>query len=321
MQSANSRVVLKPLTGQAVTRDIKNYISKNAKRAIPVGYSAADVREVLFDTWNYLHCTTTSNEQDPSRVDFFALNSYSWCGDSDFDKSTYAQLVAGLDTSSFPVFFSEYGCNEVHPRIFQEVPTIYGPAMTDVFSGGVMYEYTQEQNNYGIVNLYSNGSADLRADYIALQSQYNELDLAALQSARPRNDKVNVKSCSSALITTSGFAKDFKLPETPADAQDMIDSGLEDANRGRMVALTNTRVVHPVYDADGNEIRDLAITVLPDSQSNLPSGQQTKGGSGSGDGNSDGTNGSGKDRDSGVARVASSVCALVLVLALGIIMG
>ena len=39
---------------RAVTRDLKKYIAKNSKRTIPVGYSAADVRVNLLDSWNYL---------------------------------------------------------------------------------------------------------------------------------------------------------------------------------------------------------------------------------------------------------------------------
>lgn len=62
---------------RAVTRDLKNYVAKHSNRTIPVGYSAADVREVLVDTWNYLQCSVTGDSSDPSRSDLFALNSYS----------------------------------------------------------------------------------------------------------------------------------------------------------------------------------------------------------------------------------------------------
>lgn len=48
---------------RAIQRDLKNYIAKHAKRTIPVGYSAADVRDVLKDNWNYLQC---DNSQDGS---------------------------------------------------------------------------------------------------------------------------------------------------------------------------------------------------------------------------------------------------------------
>src|SRR3954452_22730696 len=103
------------MISQAVTRDLKNYIAKNSKRTIPVGYSAADVRDFLLDTWNYLQCTTTGDTSDQSRGDLFALNSYSWCGDSSYKTSQYDQIVANFSQTSVPVFFSEYGCNVPAP--------------------------------------------------------------------------------------------------------------------------------------------------------------------------------------------------------------
>ena len=79
---------------RAVQRDLKNYISQHAPRQIPVGYSAADVRQVLQDTWAYLQCEINGTT-DPSRSDFFGLNSYSWCGNaSSYTISGYNQLVA-----------------------------------------------------------------------------------------------------------------------------------------------------------------------------------------------------------------------------------
>jgi 1,3-beta-glucanosyltransferase GAS3 len=65
---------------RAVTRDLKSYIKKHITRQIPVGYSAADVRDVLFDTWNYLQCSVDGDTGDMTKADVFALNSYSWCG-------------------------------------------------------------------------------------------------------------------------------------------------------------------------------------------------------------------------------------------------
>jgi len=63
---------------RAVTRDLKDYIAKNSPRMIPVGYSAADVAEILTDSWAYLSCDINGDSTDPSRSDFFGLNSYSW---------------------------------------------------------------------------------------------------------------------------------------------------------------------------------------------------------------------------------------------------
>ena len=130
---------------RALTREMKNYIATHANRTIPVGYSAADVREILADTHAYLQCDNSKDgSEDMSRSDFLGLNSYSWCGsDATFETAGYDKLVEMFSNSTVPVFFSEYGCNEVQPRTFDEVPTLYGEKMT-VMSGGLIFEWTQE---------------------------------------------------------------------------------------------------------------------------------------------------------------------------------
>ena len=93
---------------RAVLRDIKNYVRAHATRAIPVGYSAADVRSVLQDTWAYLQCNNSANGDSNSAADFLGLNSYSWCGSaSNFQTSGYDQLVSIFSNTSIPVFLSE----------------------------------------------------------------------------------------------------------------------------------------------------------------------------------------------------------------------
>jgi hypothetical protein len=91
---------------QAVQRDLKNYIKKHASRTIPVGYSAADVREILQDTWAYMQC---SHDDDASSSDFFGLNSYSWCGaDATLQTSGYQDLANLFNQSAIPVFVSPH---------------------------------------------------------------------------------------------------------------------------------------------------------------------------------------------------------------------
>lgn len=135
---------------KAVTRDLKNYIEKNIHRKIPVGYSNADHLEFRVSLAEFLACGEGS-------VDFFAINSYQWCGKNTFEGSGYDKLVEHYGNYSLPVFFSEYGCNEVRPRLFQETAALYSDKMTGVFSGGLIYEFTQEKNDYGIVEVASNG--------------------------------------------------------------------------------------------------------------------------------------------------------------------
>lgn len=255
---------------RAVTRDLKNYITKHSTRSIPVGYSAADVRDILMDTYNYLTCTTTGSNSDPTRVDVFALNSYSWCGDSTYTTSTYNQIVSDFTGASVPVFFSEYGCNVPAPRVFTEVPVIYGPLMTPVLSGGLVYEYSEEASDYGLVNINSNGSAQLLPDYDTFQSQLDTINGTALQGVKAQNTTVTAAACAASLIVTEGFANNFSIPAVPSGAQDLIDNGISPAPTGQIVSVTATKVTQTVQYTNGAIISGLAIKPLPNDDSNNP---------------------------------------------------
>jgi len=257
---------------RAVTRDLKNYIAKNSNRTIPVGYSAADVRVNLLDTWEYLQCTTTGDTSDKSRVDLFALNSYSWCGDSSYTTSGYDVLVGDFSNTSVPVFFSEYGCIKPAPRIFTEVPVLYGPLMTPVLSGGLVYEYSAEPSGYGLVTLNADGSAELLADYDALQGQLNSLNVTLLQGITAQNTTVTPPKCASSLITTTDFNNNFTIPDVPAGAQKLINNGIANPNNGKLVTVTKTQVPQQVKASNGDVIQGLSITLLADDQSNTPTG-------------------------------------------------
>jgi len=253
---------------RAVTRDIKDYIAKNADRTIPVGYSAADVRELLGDTWSYLGCNIANSTS--SKIDFFGLNSYSWCGNSSFTTSSYDQLIAQFSSTTIPVFFSEYGCNLPSPRIFTEVPVIYGPQMTGVMSGGIVYEWDQAVNDYGLVNVNDNGTADLLQDYLNLQGQYDTLNIKALMSSNSTATMLQPPTCQQSLITTSGFDDGFDIPARPAGVEAMINNGISNKPQGKLVALSSTTVSQAVYNVSGQQITGLKLNVLPEDESNTP---------------------------------------------------
>jgi len=261
-------VVQVPSYIRAVTRDIKDYIAKNSARTIPVGYSAADVSQLLGDTWSYLGCNIANSTS--SKIDFFGLNSYSWCGNSSFTTSSYNQLVAQFSGTTIPVFFSEYGCNTLSPRIFTEVPVIYGPQMTGVMSGGIVYEWDQAVNNYGLVNVNDNGTADILQDYLNLQGQYDTLNITALMSSNATATMLQPPTCDQSLITTSGFDDGFNIPARPAGVDAMIDNGISNKPQGKLVALSSTTVSQAVYNVSGQQILGLKLSVLPEDESNTP---------------------------------------------------
>jgi hypothetical protein len=134
---------------KAAARDVKAYRASKKYRDIPVGYSAADISTLRPMLQNYLACGTNSSET----IDFYSLNAYEWCGsDSSYTISGYSQLTANVTNYNIPIFFSETGCNTVPPRTFQDQAAIFGPDMNPYWSGAIIYEWIEEQNNYGLVN-------------------------------------------------------------------------------------------------------------------------------------------------------------------------
>ena len=263
---------------RAVTRDLKNYIAQNANRSIPVGYSAADVRPILANTFEYLTCAINGSKDDMTKVDMFGLNSYSWCGSSaTFESSTYSQLIQILGNTTVPVFFSEYGCNKVAPRVFDEVQAIYGPDMDTVMSGGLVYEYSEEPDDFGLVKLHGNGTAQLLTDFDNLQRQYNKLDISELESANSTATGLAPPTCKSSLITGSTFDSKFQIPSIPSGGQGLIDNGISNPNNGKLVSVTKDIVQMPVYSTNGDALKNLAIKPLANDQSNTPNGQNTSG--------------------------------------------
>ncbi|KAM0254144.1 hypothetical protein ACHAP5_000130 [Fusarium lateritium] len=134
---------------KAITRDMRNYLKARKLRKIPVGYSAADVSSNRMQTAHYMNCGS-----DDVRSDFFAFNDYSWCN-SDFETSGWDVKVKNFTDYGIPIFLSEYGCIKNRPRKFEEMEPMMGKEMSSVYSGGLMYEYSLEDNDYGIVEIKS----------------------------------------------------------------------------------------------------------------------------------------------------------------------
>jgi hypothetical protein len=131
---------------KATDRDMRAYIKAQGHRKILVGYSAADVTTNYMQTAQYFNCGN-----DEERSDFFAFNDYAWCS-TDFVRSGWDKKVKEFEDYGIPLFLSEYGCNH-NTRNFGEVESLMHSNMTHVYSGGLMYEYSMEPNDYGIVKI------------------------------------------------------------------------------------------------------------------------------------------------------------------------
>ena len=138
-------------------------------------------------------------------------------------------------------------------------------------SGGLVYEYyQQEDNNYGLVNIYDNETAEIRVDYDNLQKAYGKLDFKSLQSQNSSGTTIKAPTCGRDLIESDSFSSSFELPDPPEGAQDLIDNGVDGAREGKLVPVKDTKVALPVYGSNGEAMQNLAIKPLADDQSNTP---------------------------------------------------
>ncbi|KAI9743304.1 MAG: 1,3-beta-glucanosyltransferase gas1 [Claussenomyces sp. TS43310] len=175
---------------KAAVRDMKAYIKTKGYRTIGVGYATNDDKDIRIPLADYFNCGDAD-----SAIDFWGYNIYSWCGESSYTLSGYDQRTAEFENYTVPAFFAEYGCNTVPPRLFDEVQAIYGPNMTGVWSGGIVYMYFQETNDYGLVSVDSKGSATTLSDYSRLSTQIAKITPSSTASSAYKVTNTAARAC------------------------------------------------------------------------------------------------------------------------------
>lgn len=160
--------------------------------------------------------------------------------------------------------------------------------MTGVFSGGLAYEFTQEPNDYGLVEL--NGTtASLLGDYVALQKAYTSVTTISQGTVQavtrpttcpPQSSFFNLNA------TTS-------LPDTPAAA--IIKSGVSSSlySAGKLITPSNWTTSYTILDQNGKVVSNTEI-----GHDGYTATNPTNGGAGSSPGGS--SSGNSTSKSSGV---------------------
>ncbi|KAK6455996.1 Glucanosyltransferase-domain-containing protein [Scheffersomyces xylosifermentans] len=227
---------------KATIRDIKTFIKNNGLRSIPVGYSAAAVDEYNLPSAEYFNC----GDDELARVDMYGFNDYSWCGKASMQTSGWDQKVDEFKNYSLPLFFSEYGCNNPSPRPFTDVTALYSTDMSSVFSGGLVYEYSQAANKYGLVEI-SDGNVTTLDDFDNLKSQ-----LSATKNPSGNGGFSKSLKFSNCPKQTSTWNATTDLPDTPKGALKYIN-GDADPRGGGFNASTQQACSYAENNVDDSD--------------------------------------------------------------------
>ena len=170
---------------------------------------------------------------------------------------------------------SEYGCN-TNTRKFEEVGALYNTEMTSVYSGGLVYEYSNEASNFGLVQL--NG------DSVSTTQDFDALKSAFANTANPTGDggfTTSNKPAQCPSKSSTWLPGNDALPALPDGAKQYMTSG---AGKGPGLKGNNDL---------GSQNAPGASTATASPGSGQPSTTATAGAGGSGSGGSPGSTSSG----------------------------
>ncbi|OMJ29854.1 1,3-beta-glucanosyltransferase GAS2 [Smittium culicis] len=193
---------------KASIRDVKTYLkSKNV--TIPVGYSGNIDFATSFYSKRYFECGS-----DPlAMVDFYAFS----MRDTNIDNYTYRYYWDLMNKNSYlsytANFISEYGNNNGVSSDFNYVDFIY-KNLTNYYSGGFLFEYSNEGNGNGLVDVnYGNSSVIKMPQYDIFKKKINQDFSSFIPSFSTSAIKPDVIFCECA---SKYWAINSSLPPPPS---------------------------------------------------------------------------------------------------------
>ncbi|KAG8919118.1 1,3-beta-glucanosyltransferase gas1, partial [Tulasnella sp. 417] len=193
---------------KAGARDVKSYLKSKGSSSL-VSFSSTDGSDGAAG-WrtalaNYLACDT-----DATSIDLYCLNVYRWCGAGSI--ANYNGIISDFQNYPIPAYFSEFGCIKTPPRLWTEVPALFGEQMVTEWSGGVAFSYFPTADGYGMVTISSDGSSVTTSDdFTRLQNQYTAVSFID----SPAQSTVGSNTQATCPSKTEAFLASTALPPTP----------------------------------------------------------------------------------------------------------
>lgn len=118
---------------------------------------------------------------------------------------------------------SEYGCI-TNTRTFAETDALYTEQMTVSFSGGLVFEYSEQGNGYGVVNINGNTVTPIAQQFNDLKDAFAKVQLPSGDGGATTNNKPQPCPGQSSQWDTKPFTGEA-LPATPSGAIQYFKNG------------------------------------------------------------------------------------------------
>lgn len=130
--------------------------------------------------------------------------------------------------------------------------------MTGVFSGGLVYEFTQKIDDFGLVDVQTNCSANILPEYDTLQSQYKAAPVPVIPSNQ--QNPTRPTTCASTFANINGTSD---LPDQLDTIKALIDNGVPAGNwtKGKFLDISTLNLASTcqIFDSKGAEITSKTI--------------------------------------------------------------
>ncbi|KAF2727857.1 hypothetical protein EJ04DRAFT_570021 [Polyplosphaeria fusca] len=260
---------------------------------LPRNDELLDASDLASDHVYWLGCAVDGDQDDLSRADYVSFWNLGFFETSPVKDQVegYKSLADKLEFKNVvPVWLQMYGVSdeadyveyELRPDLVEDSLLLYNSSSQIVqpngpLSGGARFTWTNAnlgwkvpKSNWGLVITQENGNVQQTEMFDRLRSVFKNMntenwlsgDSVSSGEGHPACKKDDMVNTTTEFFfdqqTTMTIATDWELPTRPAGLDALITSGVG-GQRGQMVDVTITAIVHTVRDFKGNVVTDLSL--------------------------------------------------------------